>query len=488
MINNPIIQKSIRFLTQPYTLLVLVIYAFNEFILQRYAPSWISGKLSDFAWLFIAPVILTLLLAWILPARLQKQSNSIAFLAYGITGLFFIGLKIVPPVHDFIMQSWMVIFRVPASVVMDATDLLALLMLSVSWYCLQGRHTNQNAGINQTTLIISIFAFLTLADAPMYDAGIHDLYTYDHQLVAQSHRSNFCSQDGGLHWKQCNFSDEDREILLQREMGFDTHVYNPDTQIYYRFSDTRLIEQSTDNGETWRYTYFHDNLTNIEKYYLEHYAPYGSMPTVGGDILHDQDSGNVLFTLGKNGIIIVDKNQSFLQIGIDEYLPKEKTDQSFFEILIAPYVFPSIIIAIILFSIQMLGHKNFWYRLLIALSFGVWFLSYDLFSALVRTPDTDDLTVTFMISIIFITIVMLLIFSILSLLDTITQQKRKWYLPILQTLPAGILFFLTYYLWFIEVIPSHNWALDISYCIIILFIIYSIYQSYQLMKAKGETT
>jgi hypothetical protein len=489
--NNPITQKSIRFLAQPYTLLVLVIYAINEFILQRHFPSWLSGKLSDFAWMFIAPVILTLLFSLLLSSRWQQKPNTAPILAYILTSLFFTAIKTIPAANAFLLQSWLTIFHYPAAVVMDATDLLALLVLPVSWTLWQNKKMNLKNSVYQTALIISLFALLTLADAQMYDpdsyeAGIYNLFQYEDLIIAQSSKSIYCSQDGGYTWDSCPFTEDENEIISQKKSEFKSQIDIPKTQIKYRINEIKLIQVSMDSGNTWEYISFEPNLSNPEVYYLEHYHPYGFFPSGdGGNILYDSKSGNTIFTMGIYGVIIVDQCSNFTPVAIKQFVPLKSTTESLFTILIAPYILPSILIIILLFGIHMIGYKGIWYRILIALGFGVWFLSFHPQDGFSLTPYTYDLEVGLTIFSIFIINLLLLVFSFNEFLTQRKNIKSKWHVPILGSLLAGPLFFLTFCLWFKEVIPSRNLTVVISYSIIGLFIVYAIYQSYKLKKSLG---
>jgi hypothetical protein len=327
-------------------------------------------------------------------------------------------------------------------------------------------------------LLILIFTLITLADAPRPEFGIIDLYIYNEKIVADNYWDTFCSEDGGFSWKNCDFSEEDRLTLLYRETNAERQINIPDSKIAYRINDKNLIQKSEDSGQTWKYVYFDDDLSSVDIYYLENHYPYGYCE---GDILYDSKSGNTLFAMGHNGIILIDENNKFLQISIEDYTPVERESDSLYNKLIAPFIYPSVIIIIILFSIHTLGYKNVWYWFAIFFSLGIWLYSLNSYWAILNNPEFT--TSSAMFSILIILLFVLFLFSIVSFLALIQTHKTKWYIPLLGSLPAGPLFYLAYALWFKEIIPSYNWALAISLGIIVLFIVYAIYQSYQLNKS-----
>src|SRR5437773_2089226 len=81
--------RPLASLTHPITLGAAALMLANDHILRQVAPSWITGKLSDAAWLVIVPPLVALVLAWILPRR-----ECICPLALTLTGAAFALLKL----------------------------------------------------------------------------------------------------------------------------------------------------------------------------------------------------------------------------------------------------------------------------------------------------------------------------------------------------------------------------------------------------------
>ena len=68
---NKTFQKAVYLLSRPVSLLALFLLFLNDHVLRVLWPSWITGKLGDFAWLFFAPFALAALLALLIPASVR---------------------------------------------------------------------------------------------------------------------------------------------------------------------------------------------------------------------------------------------------------------------------------------------------------------------------------------------------------------------------------------------------------------------------------
>ena len=94
----------------------------NDFVLKPLAPSWLTGKLSDFAGLFFLPFLLAALLALVLPGRWVGP------VSFAVTGAGFALLKLDPAFNAAVLAG------LPLRARLDPTDLLALLsLLPAAW-------------------------------------------------------------------------------------------------------------------------------------------------------------------------------------------------------------------------------------------------------------------------------------------------------------------------------------------------------------------
>jgi hypothetical protein len=92
------------------------------------APGWLTGKLSDFAFLIVAPVLLAALLPRVVPRRRA--------LAMGAVVLVYAAADLSPTVSDAIVAAAQVV-GLPWRLWPDVTDLMALAVLPVTWRLLR---------------------------------------------------------------------------------------------------------------------------------------------------------------------------------------------------------------------------------------------------------------------------------------------------------------------------------------------------------------
>lgn len=144
-------------------ILGLVILLLNDFCLKNHYGNWLTGKLSDFAGLFIFP----LFWAIIFPKLKDK--------IYFATAIIFIYWKTVysEPLIDFINQ----ISIVNLNRVVDLTDFLALLILPLSYSYHQKGNKNFMTINPAFIVILTSFSFI----ATSYDSEIQykKVYTFD---------------------------------------------------------------------------------------------------------------------------------------------------------------------------------------------------------------------------------------------------------------------------------------------------------------------
>lgn len=132
----------------PLPLLAMALLTLNDHVLKRWlvVPRWLAGKLSDFAGLFYFPLLLTACwgcLLWALSAASRGPAVSPRLrpaelgVAIGVTALGYTLLKTSPAVAEAVCAGVRWTTGRALAPVVDATDLVALVMLPLAW--LHGR-------------------------------------------------------------------------------------------------------------------------------------------------------------------------------------------------------------------------------------------------------------------------------------------------------------------------------------------------------------
>ncbi|HZS08636.1 MAG TPA: hypothetical protein VFD58_27630 [Blastocatellia bacterium] len=139
-------KRNLSILISPGFLICLCLLLLNDFVLKQAFHNWLTGKLSDFAGLFVFPLFFT--------AFFPRFKTSI----YIITGLAFIFWKL--PSSQPLIEVWNRQEVHPVGRTPDSTDLLALISLPLSFiyedHCIRFK-----TGLVKAALVsvISIVAF-----------------------------------------------------------------------------------------------------------------------------------------------------------------------------------------------------------------------------------------------------------------------------------------------------------------------------------------
>jgi len=116
-----------RVATSPAWWLALTLLVLNDHVLKRGFPGALTGKLSDFAGLFMAAPLLSALLS----ARVARTSRArfVAYVAYVATGAVFAAINVSQAAAEVVegLLAW--------RIWTDPSDLIALPMLFVAWCC-----------------------------------------------------------------------------------------------------------------------------------------------------------------------------------------------------------------------------------------------------------------------------------------------------------------------------------------------------------------
>lgn len=120
--------------TRALPVAAMVLVALNDHVLKGSGllPGWLTGKLSDFAGLYFAPLLVAEL--WTI-ARPTSDARAVvrrvAWAALGF-GVLFTAIKTSPSADVLYEAALTALLRQPASNTVDPTDLIALVMLAVA--------------------------------------------------------------------------------------------------------------------------------------------------------------------------------------------------------------------------------------------------------------------------------------------------------------------------------------------------------------------
>lgn len=317
---------------------------FNDHWLRWTYPSWLTGKLGDFTWLIFAPFVAALVVAWVIPQRIPKHTQIVRATSFAIIGLWFALAKTVPAIYSLTTQHWENLIGWQGSLLMDASDLLALSALPIGWtiWHLSEARKPSRSPITYTIFTLGIVATLA-SDGPMYsrsDSGITRICQQGTQLLTiteappvirynppdndQSpdpdgtsdytitrYTNVFQSEDGGIRWTARLEESFTLPETSCSEQGVSTAVDPHDQAIQYRWTPGVQIKRSTDAGRTWVVDYAPIEMQqDVRRFYnrystssgLDGYSRYYLPSPVSGIV--DSETGNLVLAMSWDGVLV----------------------------------------------------------------------------------------------------------------------------------------------------------------------------------------
>ena len=120
--NNDFRRQCGSALTHPVTVAALAVLLLNDVVLKSIWPhSWVTGKLSDLAWVVFASPLLAFMLSFVVGRNVLGQRAAFVGSYVGLP-LLYVAFNSFEPVHEVILKSISVASGGTAGSPMDATD------------------------------------------------------------------------------------------------------------------------------------------------------------------------------------------------------------------------------------------------------------------------------------------------------------------------------------------------------------------------------
>ncbi len=181
-------RTALKALSHPLSLLSILVLLLNDHILKVVAASPLTGKLSDFAGLFFFPFLLAGLLG-LVGESLGASSRRIARIAFGLTALWFAGIKTIPALNTFTAEVAEVFLGHPTFYVLDPTDLISLVVLPFAWNLWQ-RMEEERRAVSLKPAQIFAFGLAvvgTMASSPCPpELKVQKIVAFEDRLYLQS--------------------------------------------------------------------------------------------------------------------------------------------------------------------------------------------------------------------------------------------------------------------------------------------------------------
>jgi len=323
---NRLSRKALRLLCSPPSLVAMAVLLVNDHLLRRFWPSWITGKLGDFAWLLFFPFAL----AWGWALVLPRRERLVRGLAFGITGGIFALANTIPACHAMVVKvaEWMLGF--PVIWVRDPSDLMALVSLAAAWV-MWGKMPDTDAyvaprrgnPVKWNRLALAAAALLTVANSSGPPSiGIDYLLYKGGNIYGAGRYEGYVSRDGGLSWTmlkmeydtaggnymedgetRVELSELRSETIETEEERLTPRILDVNGTVRYRYASGKPIERSDDGGATWQKVYVRSGSPADKTYYERKFPNYRFHPGPL-DAVADPTTGNVIFAMGAEGVLV----------------------------------------------------------------------------------------------------------------------------------------------------------------------------------------
>ena len=449
MNENRALWRSLHFLSKPFSLGILLILLVNDSILRHFWPSTVTGKLSDLAWLFLAPVVVTAGLALVMPKGLQRHEWALAGIGFGATAAAFVLFKTLPVMRAIVLDLWQAGLGFPAAAVLDPTDLAALIgVIYAAWLWRWQRADSVRVPL-RAVFVIPLLAVLTLADAAAPDYGIACLENRDGQIMAYSSYHAYATADGGLTWQEENFDGQFCPVEESSVVELSPEIDG----LRFRYQPGQSIENSPD-GLHWTVAYSLEPLTEADRaYYQKIQTGNPTMRAVPLAGLVDPQHATVIFAMGHEGVLVRQSNGDWTWVGVGSYLNVEATSSWAYltTVLNGEIVLSAALILLILSLGAFLRRRHLIWTLLIWTGWLGWGLLPMIFPPALSTLYLSQMTLmgTFVI-------------AALAFLTGVIGSLRLMRVSVITflrltgiALIGGILYFLPYGLWAFNLVSQY---------------------------------
>ena len=263
--SNQSFENSLHCLQHPLSLLSILILLLNDHVFKVISPSWLTGKLSDFAGLFFFPFIVASGLSLLL-TKFNFKSQNIGQLAFGFVIIWFILLKTFPFINSLTSQFCSFFLGRLTYFVLDWTDIIGLISIIPAWRLWNQYRQRKPTKFAYVALSIGAFAAIATSPIEWTVTNVTDLVYSDDGVIYAADRETFGkdsyplakSLDGGITWEFGSANESLHELGEKRYPVKNclSDLSEFGNRICYRVTNNHRLEVSYDSEENW-YAVFH---------------------------------------------------------------------------------------------------------------------------------------------------------------------------------------------------------------------------------------
>ncbi len=337
-------------LTHPATVAALGVLLLNDLLFKALWPdAWVTGKLSDLAWLIFALPLLAFLLSF--AARGNLHAQRLAFLAaYVGLPILYAAFNTFDPVHDWIMRG-IALAGGAAGSPRDATDSLVIPLAwgAALWVWRREVPAAGAMRLRWAVLVAGVAALASVASTPQEAlSGVQLVGIAENgNVLAYADYITYHSVDGGLTWSQVDvptaeavWGGQSVDTPRGRYALDGPHILRIDTDggLEHLVFSTRHLEEA---GNLW-----------VQKVSTEHLGDPRELTTQPLGIAYDDRAENVVIALGLQGVVIGTPDGRWINTAVGRFEPADLSFQAKTRLLLMDLEFWA---AAVTLSISMAG-------------------------------------------------------------------------------------------------------------------------------------
>ena len=310
-------------LTHPVTLAALVALLLNDGLFKSLWPdSWVTGKLSDLAWVVFASPLLAFVLSLFLSRRLFGRRAAIVTAYAGLPALY-VAFNTFEPVHERVVRGLSLVSGGTAGSPIDPSDSLVIpfgLGIAV-WVWRRPAVSSDRLRVRLALLAAGMATFATVAtSAPPPLTGVRSVgVAGDGAIMAAADegkdRSQYSSSDGGLTWEPYAWPPN---IVWVGE-----DVETPRGNLLIRGSDIMVLTLDGDWEAVYSAAYLQEESNAwIQEQTTTQFGP-REIGTKPYSIAYDARTGNLVVAMGLQGIVVGTPNGQWSRVAVGDYSPTD---------------------------------------------------------------------------------------------------------------------------------------------------------------------
>ncbi len=311
-------------LTHPATIAAVVVLLLNDALFKSLWPdAWVTGKLSDLAWVVFASPLLAFILS-LFPIRRPFAERAAIITAYVGLPALYAAFNTFQPVHDWILRGLSLVAGGTAGSPLDPTDSLVIPFgLGIAVWVWRRRPVGPDKlRVRLALLAAGVATFATIATSPevIEDTGIETVgVASDGSIVATArvndHSVTYISADGGLTW----MSDNSRNNIKRGRDEVET------PRGTYRVRGPEISVLTVSGG--WKIVFsaaYPQERSSLRVQQPTPTSPVGRrIDRKSNSIVYHARSSNLVVAMGREGVAVGSPDGKWTTVAVGEYVPTD---------------------------------------------------------------------------------------------------------------------------------------------------------------------